>query len=348
MRLSSHSLLIPFFPLIYQATTSPASPAKSINISPNSTDSLNNVNNTIIPGAVVPSRFTIQPSVPGPPLGPDEDSAQTLVLIQTLRGIQSFSLEDFDAETLPWTFDHPWFRIDVDGPTSSRRRRILCKHSIWGLYSAIWYMISHSIYRELTFNLLEEESLVGQIRFIRTYSPTLGTNNDTSADVNSLSTVLPKMNSTWLGTVATDVTSSSPLGAIFYNGRLTAEIDMAGKPLLVTDVFMTLFTAFVKLAPKPKAQLLLALDVRGDYQIWLHVDNLATTPRRRFSHLTNEAVIWALGRVAVAMVNDHNNWRETQMTIKLDNKLVGVGSMVAASSAPLALASSYNLNVTIL
>lgn len=257
-------------------------------------------------------------------------------------------MEDFDAETKPWSFDHHWFIIHADGPTLLPKSNIIFKQPIWGLYSAIWYISYHSLYRELTFKLLDEGSLVGHIRFVKTQSPTLGGNNYISTDANSLSTVLPKTKSTLPGTTATDVTSSSALGAIFHNGRCTAEIDMAGQSLLVADVFMTIYTALVELAPSPRTQVFQALHVRANYNIWLRIENSAISPPGRSLYVTNGGVNWALGRVAVAMFRDNNNWREMQMTIKVDDTLLGSGSMVAASPAPLVLASAYNSNVTTL
>lgn len=343
MQLSFQYLLILLSPYILRATASPASPASLVALtsSPNSA-----LNNTIL-GAVVPSSFTIRPSSPGARLGPNQGLAKTQVLFQILQALQNLALEDFNAESLPRDYGHPWFEINIDGPTLEPKSNILYKYALWGLYSAIWYMLSNNFYREVTYELLWEGSLIGWIRFIKRDRSTVGSNDDLNTDINSLLTAPPNTNSTLLG-AATNVTGSSALGAIFHNSRVTAEIDMAGRPLLVADVFMTVFTAIVEMAPSPKTQIVRAFSASGDYNVWFRIDDPATPPRRRAPFLTYEAVIWAVGKVPVAMVRGENEWREMQMTIKVDNRLVGTGSMVATSSAPLVLASSASLNVTTL
>ncbi|KAF6230697.1 hypothetical protein HO173_011049 [Letharia columbiana] len=90
---------------------------------------------------------------------------------------------------------------------------------------------------------VQHGSVVGQIRFIKKDNSILSSSNNNNADTNSLLTALPNTHSTLLGIPATNVTSSSALSTIYHNGRLTAEIDMAGRPLSSADVFMTIFTA---------------------------------------------------------------------------------------------------------
>ena len=343
MQLSSQCLLILISPLIFQAMASSASLA-NLTRSPDSADSFNNTNL----GAVVPSSFTIQPSSPGSRLGPNQGFAKTEVLEQTVLAFQTLVLEDFNAETIPRSFDHPWFDINIDGPTLEPKSNLLYKHAIWGLYSAIWYMLSNSFYREVTFKLLWEESLVGQIRFVKRDSSTSGNNNNKSIEMNNLLTALPNTNSTLLDITATKVTSSSALSIIYRNGHVTAEIDMAGRPLPLADVYMTVFTAFVELAPKPRTQIVRAFSANRDYYIWLQVNDPSTPPRRRAPFMIIEVLVWALGNIPNAMALSGNNWREMQMTIRIDSSVVGRGSMVADSLAPLVLADSYILNVTTL
>lgn len=338
MQLSSQYLLILLSPLVFRATASPAS-LVALTSSPNSI-----LNNTIL-GAVVPSSFTIRPGSPGARLGPSQALAKTQVLFQVLQALQNLALEDFNAESLPRAYDHPWFEIDIDGPTLEPKSNILYRYALQGLYSAVWYMLSNNFYRALTYELLWEGSLVGWIRFIKKDGSTLGSNDSMNTDINSLLTAPPNTNSTLLG-VATNVTGSSALSTIFHNGRVTVEIDMTGRGFLTTDVFMTTFTAILEMAPYPKTEIVRAFGASGDYNIWFQIDDPATPPRRRAPFLTYEVVIWAVGRVPVAMTKDGNNWREVLMTIKIDNRLVGRGSMAADSSAPLVLASPSRLNVT--
>lgn len=339
MQLSSQYILILLSTLIFRATASSISLANLAG-SPDNTDNFNNTNL----GAVVPSSFTIQPSSPGARLGPNQDIVKREVLEQTILAFQTLALEDFIAETTPRSFDHPWFDIDIDGPTLEPKSKLLYKHAIWGLYSAIWYMLSNNFYREVTFKLLWEGSPVGQIRFIKRNRPTSGSNNNESNEINSLLTTIPQTNSALLDTTATDITSSSALNIIYRNGHITAEINMEGRPLPVTNVYMTIFSAFVELAPRPNNQIVRAFSAIRDYDIWLQINDPTTPPRRRSPFLFVEVLIWALGNVPNAMARG-KDWREMQITIRIDNILVGRGSMVA-DSALLGLANIHILNIT--
>ena len=338
MQLSSQHILTLLSPLIFQATASSASIADLAS----SLDDTNPLTNL---GAVVPSSFTIQPRSPGARLGPNQGLVKREVLEQTVLAFQTLALEDFNAETTPRSFDHPWFDIDIDGPTLDPKSNLLYKHAIWGLYSAIWYMLSNSFYREVTFKLLREGSAVGQIRFVKRNRPTLGSNHNESNKVNSLLTALPKTSSTLLYTTASNVTSSSALSIIYRNGHVTAEINMNGRPLPVANVYMTIFSAFVELAPRPNTQIVRAFSAIRDYDVWLQVNDPATPPRRRRPFLIIEVLIWALGNVPNAMALSDNDWREMQMTIRIDNTEVGRGSMVE-DSAVLGLANLHMLNIT--
>ena len=338
MQLSSQYFFILLSLLILQAAASPASHV-ALASSPDSA-----FNNTIL-GAAVPRSFTIRPSSPGAQLGPDKDLAKTHLLFKVLQVLQYLALEDFNAESPPQTCEHPGFAIVIDGSSLESKSNILYKYALWGLYSAIWNMVANNFYREVTYKLLWEGSLVGWIRFIKRHGPAIGSSDDMNIDINSLPTAPPKMNSTLLG-AATNVTSSSALGAMFHDGHVTVEIDMAGGPLSEADVFMTIFTTIVEMAPNSRGRIVRALSVLGNYNIWFRIDDPATPPRRRVPFLRLETVVWAVGKVPVAMTSDGGRWREMQMTIKVDDSLVGTGSMVAVSSAPLVLVGSDNLNVT--
>lgn len=333
MQLSSQHLSIFLSPLICQATASSTSLA----------DLASSPDNTKL-GAVVPSSFTIQPSSPGARLGPNQGLAKHEVLEQTVLAFQVLALEDFNAETTPRSIDYSWFDIDFDGPTLEPKSNLLYKHAIWGLYSAIWYMLSNNFYREVTFKLLWEGSLVGQIRFVMRNRPPSGNNDNQSNEINSSLTALPKTNSTLLETTATNVTSSSALSIIYRNGHVTSDINMDGRPLPVADVYMTVFTAFVELAPYPAMQITHAFSASRDYYIWLRINDPATPPRRRAPFLKIEVLIWALGNIPNAMARS-NNWMEMQMTIRIDNTLVGRGSMVADIPL-LGLANLHMSNIT--
>lgn len=129
MQLSSQCLLILLSQLILRATASSASLA-NLTSSSDSTDARSTLNNTIL-GAFVPNSFTVQPSGPGARLGPNQGFAKTQVLFKVLRGLQILAVEDFDAETVPRSFDHPWFTLSIDGLILVPKSNILIKYAIW-------------------------------------------------------------------------------------------------------------------------------------------------------------------------------------------------------------------------
>ncbi|CAD6581252.1 MAG: hypothetical protein ASARMPRED_000556 [Alectoria sarmentosa] len=205
----------------------------------------NNNNNSLLNStlaAVIPTYFTVIPSLPLDE--PVLDRRYTLILV--LHALGDLAVHAFDGQQQAQTWralQH--VAVDILGPSMVVESVLAFrKFAVWGIYKAVHLMVAVDDFRPRNYRLYWQGSLVGYVGFNTGAQGALGIGNGTANEVGTAvqegnlsvsPNTLPVDRTTGLGD---DDTAFS----FHTNGHTIGE----------PNVYMTLFTGILKAAPYPK------------------------------------------------------------------------------------------------
>lgn len=102
----------------------------------------------------------------------------------------------------------------------------------------------------------------------------LGINNKATNDTDGLLIEsLQNMTSASPENTAASFSSTPSLGVVVVEGKCAIDVDLTGHPLLVKEVSMTVFTAFLQAAQHPKTQIVRFFTVSNAFNIMLQIED---------------------------------------------------------------------------
>lgn len=225
--LSSLTAAIPN-PLTSQATTLLGNSFS--NILPNST----------LGAPVIPSDFTVRPSLPLDE--PVLDRRNSLIL--TLRALGDLAVLDFTGaqHSKSWqAFQH--VSIDIVGPARTVESSLpVRKYALWGIYKAIQLMVASDDFRARNFDLLHQGVLVGYVSFNNGPQGIIGYADGSANETNAAVQQVDLSNSSLALLENTTTTNVE-------NDDIHIDFELKGRSIGEDNVFMTVFTGILKAAP---------------------------------------------------------------------------------------------------
>ena len=200
----------------------------------------NIVPNSTLGAPVIPSDFTIRPTLPldEPVLDPRNSR------LLTLRALGDLALLDFSGEqrSQAWrTSQH--VAIEIVGPAKTTESFLpVRKYALWGIYKAIQLMVASKDYRPRNYELFFQGTLVGYVGFNNGALGVLGIEdgsaNETDAAVQQVDLSISSL------TVLENATTTN-LGS----NEIQIDFELKGRIIGEDNIFMTLFTGILKVAP---------------------------------------------------------------------------------------------------
>lgn len=277
----------------------------------------NNLTNTTL-AAVIPKDFTITPSLPLD--RPVLDQRGTLLL--TLQLLATLSLDDYNGEqeAQAWHRGPQDVYISIAGPLMTSESPVAVrKYVLWGVYKVAHSMVAHSDFRPRNYEMFWQGTLVGFISFINGPRSALavagGSANETRTAVQQGRSSISR--------------NTLPLASPAHLDATEVEITFRihGHSMAESNVFMTLFTGLLKVAPlnasEPVLQFLVntrpfntVLSFEG--QPGLYPDQ----PYFEYRYLV-EMLLQLPGWV----LRNQFRFAETEMVVTVNDKTVGAGVM---------------------
>ena len=206
------------------------------------TNSFSNIlSNSTLGEPVIPSDFTIRPS---PPLDePVLDRRNTLLL--TLHALSDLAVLDYlrSQQTQTWrAVQH--VSIDIIGPAKTLKSFIpVRKYALWGIYKAIQLMVASEDFRSRNFDLLHQGVLVGYVAFNNGPLGVLGIEDGSANETN------PAVQQVDLSTSSLTLLENTTTTNVQSND-IHIDFKAKGRTIGEDNVFMTLFTGILKVAPQ--------------------------------------------------------------------------------------------------
>lgn len=282
-----------------------------------SNDSGTNHTNTTL-AAVIPKGFTITPSLPL-----DEPLLdQRGILLLILQLLATLGLDDYNAaqDAQRWHRQPQDVYINFAGPLMTAESPVAVrKYVLWGVYKVAHLMVGYRDFKPRNYEMFWEGTLVGYLSFNNGLGHTLaftsGSLDDTRTAIqqgrSSISqTTLPLASPTYLNDTGVEVT-----------------FRLHGHSIAESDVFMTLFTGVLKVAPlnpsDPVVQFLVntrpfntVLSFEGQPDLYPY------QPYFEYRYLV-EMLMMLPGWV----FENEFRFAETEMVVTVNDKTVGAGVM---------------------
>ena len=196
--------------------------------------------NSTLGAPVIPSDFTIRPSLPlDEPVLNRHNS-----LLLTLRALGDLAILDFTGEQQSQTWQSlQHISIDIVGPAKTVESPLpVRKYALWGIYKAIQLMVASKDFRPRNFDLLSQGTLVGYVGFNNGARGVLGIEdgsaNETDAAVQQVDLSISSL------TLLENTTIPN-----LETNNIHVDFELKGRTIGEDNVFMTLFTCILKAAP---------------------------------------------------------------------------------------------------
>ena len=264
---------------------------------------------------VVPSTFTINPSIPLDE--PVLNRRKTLLL--TLKVLGQLAIADFDEEQPSQTWHSSLgVAIDAFGPLMVIRSPLaMRKYVLWGLYKAVHLMVASDDFHPRNYELFSYGVLVGFVSYNNGYHGALGIgggmNNGTGRGARRRSSsVLP---SYLPNTTIIDLD----------NRRIRFGFELDGHRIGESNVFMTLFTGILKAGWYPKTDRVdeFIANTRTFNSMLSFQERDYPGPDGPFFEY--EQLIQLLTKLPTWMITHGSRWTEAEMVVSVDDWLVGAG-----------------------
>lgn len=278
----------------------------------------NNLTNTTL-AAVIPKDFTITPSLPLDE--PVLDQRGTLLL--TLQLLASLSLDDYNGEqeAQAWHRQPQDVYIKIAGPSMTAESPVAVrKYVLWGVYKVAHSMVAHSDFRPRNYEMLWEGTLVGFLSFNNGPRSALavggGSANETRTAIQQGRSSISR--------------NTLPLASPAHLDDPEVEISFRihGHSMAESNVFMSLFTGILKVAPlnpsEPVVQFLVnsrrfntVLSFEGQPDLYPH------QPYFEYKY-----VVQMLLQLPGWVLRQQFRFAETEMVLAINDKTVGAGIML--------------------
>lgn len=277
----------------------------------------NNLTNSTL-AAVIPKDFTITPSLPL-----DEPLLDRRgILLLTLQLLGSLSLIDYneEQEAQAWHRQPQDVYINFVGPLKTAESPVAArKYILWGVYKVAHLMVSYSDFRPRNYDMFWEGTLVGYLSFNNGPRHALviagGSANETRTAIQQGRSSISQ--------------DTLPLATPPHLNDVGVEISfkLHGHSIAESNVFMTLFTGILKVAPlnpsEPVVQFLVntrpfntVLSFEGQPDLYPY------QPYFEYRYLIEMLMLlpgWVL--------ENEFRFAETEMVVTVNEKTVGAGVM---------------------
>ena len=196
--------------------------------------------NSTLGAPVIPSDFTVRPSLPL-----DEPVLNRRnILLLTLRALGDLAGLDFIGQQQSQTWQSlQHVSIDIVGPARTVESYLpVRKYALWGIYKAIQLMVASKDFRPRNFDLFSQGTLVGYVSFNNGARGVLviegGPANETDTVVQQVDLSISSL------ALLQNTTTTS-----VENNDIHIEFELKGRAIGEDNVFMTLFTGILKAAP---------------------------------------------------------------------------------------------------
>ena len=205
------------------------------------TNSFSNIlSNSTLGVPVIPSDFTVRPSLP---LNEPVLSRRNSLLL-TLRALGDLAVLDFIGEQQSQTWQAlQHISIDIVGPAKTVESPLpVRKYALWGIYKAIQLMVFTEDFRPRNYELVYQGTVVGYVSFNNGVPGVLGIEdglaNQTNAAVQQVDLSISSL------TLHENATTTNP-----ESNDILIDFELKGRTIGEDNVFMTVFTGILKAAP---------------------------------------------------------------------------------------------------
>lgn len=277
----------------------------------------NNLTNTTL-AAVIPKDFTITPSVPL-----DEPLLDRRgILLLALQLLGTLGLDDYNGEqeAQAWHRQPQDVYINIAGPLLTAESPVAArKYVLWGVYKVAHSMVAYNDFRPRNYEMLWEGTLVGFLSFNNGPQPAPavagGSANETRTAIQQGRSSISR--------------NTLPLASPAHLSDTGVEITFRihGHTILESDVFMTLFTGILKLAPlNPSDPVVQFLVNTRPFNTVLSFEGQAglypSQPYFEYRYLVE-----MLMQLPAWVLEQQFRFAETEMVVTVNDKTVGAGVM---------------------
>ena len=194
------------------------------------------------------------------------------------------------------------------------------KYAIWGIYKAIHLMVASNDFRARNYELYSKGALVGWIGLNNGPDGALGMEHVVK---NGTVHAVPDGSLSVSLDTSADATNDDQV-----DNRMTLTFELHGRTIGESNVFMTLFTGILKVAPYSKVERVADLFVLSRaFNSFLTFKGRADLgPEGPF--FIYEQLIELLAQLPNWMIAKGNQWTEAEMFVSVDGTVVGGGILM--------------------